>query len=384
MNKLNKYRKSYIVVEIQTLNPEKILNYLWKNGVETRNVKKNNVASITLDLRLCDYGLLEEAVRKTDGKIRIQKRNGLLFLLIKARQRKLLLGGIIIFFSILYYLSSFIWKIDIITKHYLTPLELRMLVKSYGITTGVKKSSFDVAKLEEKIIRDTDEVMWVKARVEGSKLSIEVVERQAPPKIKEPELTGNIVADMDGVVERIYTTAGTAATEPGKVVKKGDLLIRGEQGKEGKVYSIKAEGKVFARTFYEEFAEMPIYTTERVRTGNLLKNYYLLFKGKKFYMKNSLNNFEVYDRIENNRGIIKSETYYEVKEESKPTDPEAVAKEIENKIRLNLDKSVNIVEVTPKIEKVEEKYVIKVLVIAEEDIAKDEVASDNNTVVTGN
>jgi similar to stage IV sporulation protein len=337
-----------------------------------------------LELRLCDYKLLEEAVRKTDGKIRIQKRNGLLFLFIKIRQRKLLLGGIAIFFGILYYLSSFIWKIEITTKHHLTPLELRMLVGRYGITTGIKKSSFNVEKLEEQIIKDTNEVMWVKARIEGSKLSIEVVERQAPPQIKEPEFTGNIVAKMDGVVERIYTTAGTAVTEPEKVVKKGDLLIKGEQGKEGKVYTIKAEGRVYARTFYEEFAELPLYTTQRVRTGNVLKNYYLSFKDKKFYVKNSLNNFVNYDRIENNRGIINNETYYEVNEENKDTDPQEVARQIENKIRLNLDKSVKIIEVTPDIQKLEDKYVIKVLVIAEEDIAKNEVVQDNNEPIIEN
>jgi similar to stage IV sporulation protein len=251
-----------------------------------------------------------------------------------------------------------------------------MLVKNYGITPGIKKSTLNVEDLEDNIVKDTDEVMWVKARIEGSKLSIEVVERQAPPKIKEQQLTGNIVAKMDGVIERVYTTSGTAVTEPGKIVKKGDLLVKGEQGKEGKVYTIKAEGKVYARTFYEETAELPMTTVEEVRTGKILKNYYVTFKDKKYYLKNSLNNFEFYDKIENNRGIINSDVYYEVNQNEKPTDPEVLAKELENKIRLNLDKSVKIIEVTPKIEKLQDKYLIKVLIIAEEDIGVDEVVSN--------
>lgn len=377
MSRLKSFKKSYIIAEVQTVNPEKILNYLWKNKVSIRNIKRNNVASLNLEIRLCDYEVLEEVVRKTGGKIRIQKRAGMRFLIFKVKQRKLLLGGIIIFFGMLYYLSSFIWKIEIITKHNLTPLEVRMLIKSYGIKPGVKKSSINVEKLEKDIIKDTDEVMWVKARIEGSKLSVEVVERQAPPKVKEMQLTGNVVAKMDGVIERIYTISGTAVTEPGKIVKKGDLLIKGEQGKEGKVYTVKGEGKVYGRTFYEEIVEIPLTTVERERTGNVLKNYFISVKDKKFYVKNSLNNFEDYDKIENNRGIINSETYYEVVESSKPTNPEEVAKELENKIRLNLDKSVQIIKVDPKIEKLEDKYVIKVLVIAEEDIASDEVTVVN-------
>jgi len=160
-------------------------------------------------------------------------------------------------------------------------------------------------------------------------------------------------------------------------VKKGDLLIKGEQGKEGKIYTIKGEGRVYGRTFYEEIVEIPLTTVGRERTGNVIKNYFISVKDKKFYVKNSLNNFEDYDKIENNRGIINSETYYEVVESSKPTNPEDVAKELENKIRLNLDKSVQIIKVDPKIEKLEDKYVIKVLVIAEEDIASDEVTVVN-------
>lgn len=373
MNNITKYKRSYITVEIQTLSPEKILNYLWKNEVQIKNIKKNNVASLSLEIRLCDYKILEEAARKTQSKIRIEKRKGLTFVFLKLKSRKALLAGVVVFFSVLYYLSSFIWKIEIVTKHHLTPLELRMLVQSYGINPGVKKSAIDVEKLEDKIVKDTDEVMWVKARIEGSKLSIEVVERQAPPKLKEQQLTGNVVAKMDGVVERIYTTSGTAATEPGKVIKKGDLLIKGEQGKEGKVYTIKAEGKVYARTFYEETSELPLTYVEKVKTGNTMKNYYFTFKDKKFYVKNSLNNFELYDKIENNGGIIKSDVYYELSEDEKPTDPEALAKDLENKIKLNLDKSVKVIEVTPSIEKLQDKYLIKVLVIAEEDIGMDEV-----------
>lgn len=376
MSSLTRYKKSYITVEVQTLNPEKILNYLWKHEAQIKNIKKNNVASMTLEIRLCDYKILEEVVRKTHSKIKIEKRRGVTFLLLKLRGRKVLLGGVLVFFGILYYLSSFIWKIEIVTKHHLTPLELRMLVNSYGITPGMKKSTLNVEELEDNIVKDTDEVMWVKARIEGSKLSIEVVERQAPPKIKEQQLTGNVVAKMDGVIERVYTTSGTAAIEPGKIVKKGDLLVKGEQGKEGKVYTIKAEGKVYARTFYEETAELPMNTVEKVRTGKVLKNYYVTFKDKKYYLKNSLNNFEFYDKIENNRGIINCDVYYEVNQNEKPTDPEILAKELENKIRLNLDKSVKIIEVTPKIEKLQDKYLIKVLIIAEEDIGVDEVVSN--------
>ena len=179
-----------------------------------------------------------------------------------------------------------------------------------GINKGTFKKDFDVYKLEEKIIEDNDEVMWVKARIEGSKLTVQVAERQAPPKIREHKTTGNIVASKDGEVDRIFSITGTSVVEPGKIVKRGDLLIKSEQGKEGKEYNIKAEGTVYAKTFYEKNKEVPKYTIKRERTGNVSKSYYVKFKDKKLYIRNGLNDFENYDKIDNNKGIIKTETYH--------------------------------------------------------------------------
>lgn len=49
--------------------------------------------------------------------------------------------------------------------------------------------------------------------------------------------------------------------------KKGDILIKGEQGKEGETYEVHSEGKVFARTFYEEIKTINTYRIKRKRTG---------------------------------------------------------------------------------------------------------------------
>ncbi|HAG44316.1 MAG TPA: sporulation protein YqfD, partial [Clostridium sp.] len=208
----------------------------------------------------------------------------------------------------------------------------------------------------------------------GSKLMVQVAERQAPPKIREHKTTGNIVASKDGEVDRIFSTSGTTIVEPGKIVKQGDLLIKSEQGKEGKEYNVKAEGTVYAKTFYERSEEVPEYTVKRERTGKVSKSYYIKFKDKKFYMRNGLKDFENYDKIDNNKGIIKTETYYEVVEEKVPTDVDEVVKELNRNIILNLDKSVSILEVIPEIKKMEDNYVVNLLVIAEENIAIEEIA----------
>lgn len=378
MKRFDDVKASYITVRVEAVEVEKILNYLWGKNIEVRNIKKNNKFSVDLDVELRDYIVLNEGVKKGKGKLRIISRKGLKFFMIRLKTRKFLVLGIAVFLFTLYYLGTFIWKVDIITDRYLAPVEVRNTLKSYGINVGTKKKTINVEEVEKALVRDFDEIMWLKVRIEGSKISVEIVERQEPPQIKEKvEYTGNIVAKKNGVVNRINSIAGTAMVKPGTAVNEGDILIKGQEGKEGREFSVKAEGKVPSTVFYEEIIEVPINSVEKERTGNKRVVYGLNVNNKIIYLGKSLNNFANYDKIETKWGIFIKEVYYETKEVEKEADTATIAKDLENKILLNLDRAAKVLEVTPEIEKLEEKdkYKIRVLVTVEEDIAKGEVVT---------
>lgn len=377
MNRIANYTKGILIIEVDTVNSEKLINFLWRKNVKIKNLKRNSLTNYTMEIEFIDYEILLEGAKKTNSKVRVLNKKGLLFEVLRLKRRRTLLITVLVFVGILYYLSSFIWKIEIVTEKYIAPFEIRDLLKTYGIEKGTYKNSFDMHRLEERIIDDNDEVMWVKARVDGSKLRVEVIERQAPPKIKEEEFTGNIVAKRDGEIDRVFSQSGTVIVEKGKVVKKGDLLIKGEQGKEGKEYNVKAEGKVFAKTFYETSKKVPKIIINKKKTGKKATSYYIKFKDKKVYIKNSLNAFENYDKIEDNKGIIGKETYEEVLEEQINVDTDEVVKELTNSILLNLDKSVKILEIKPEIKDVGEEVLVSVLIIAKEDISQEEIVQED-------
>ena len=69
--------------------------------------------------------------------------------------------------------------------------------------------------------------MWVKARIEGSKLKVSAVERQSPPSIISEDSPCNLVAKRDGEVIRVYTTAGTSVVKKGDMIRKGQILVKG-------------------------------------------------------------------------------------------------------------------------------------------------------------
>lgn len=375
MKRFDDVKASYITVRIEAVEIEKILNFLWNKNVEIRNIKNNNKFSVDLQIELKDYKVLNEGVKKGRGKMKVIHRKGVKFFFLRFHSRKFLILGIAIFFYILYYLSTFIWKVDVITQRYLAPVEVRNTLKSYGIDVTTKKSSIDVVEVEKALVRDFDEIMWVKVRIEGSKLSVEIKERQEPPQIKEkPNYTGNIVAKKSGVINRITTISGTPVVKTGQVVDEGDLLIKGQEGKEGMEFSVMAEGKVPATVFHEEILEISKTRVEKERTGNKTVKYGININNKTIYLGKTLNNFVNYDKIETKWGIFIKEEYFETQEVEKALDTDTIVRDLENKIYLNLDRSVKILDVTQEVEEDQDKYKIRVLVTVEEDIAKSEIA----------
>ena len=369
MNNFKKYKIGIITMEIQSLMPEKFINLLWKSGIVVKNIRKINITTVVLDVKLSDYGEVIKISKQADVRIKIIGRTGIAFFLMKARSRFALLLGALLFGGIIYYLSSFIWNVEINTERYISPYELRNEIKALGVVPGLKKKAIDVYDIENMLARNNDEIMWIKVRIEGIKLKVDVIERQSPPVITSNETPGNLVASKDGIVVRVFTTAGTASVLSGDIIQKGDLLVKGEQGEEGSVYPVRAQGEVIAKTFYEEIREVPLNNVSKTRTGNSISNVYIKFGSKKIYLKNSLIPYSKYDKIENKDIFINKEIYYEVEEKNIPVDTTKVTEEIYSNIIRNLDKTVKVIDKIADVKKEMDKYLIKALIVAEENIA---------------
>lgn len=371
MNNLKKYKKGTITMEIESFMPEKFINLLWKNGIAAKNIKKINITTVVLDVKLSDYVEISKVAKKTDTRIVIIGRNGLSFFLMKIRSRFALLFGVILFVCLIYYLSTFLWNIEISTERYISPFELRNQIKGFGVTAGLRKKNIDVYDIENKILRNNDEIMWVRARIEGVKLKVDVMERQSPPIIIVDGTPRDLIANKDGIVVRVFTTEGTAVVINGDSIQKGDILVKGEQGKEGALYPVHAQGEVIAKTFYEEIKEVPLSSTSRIKTGNSISNLYFKFANKKIYLKNSLIPYANYDKIETNNKFTTKEIYYEVQEKNIPADAAKITAEIYSNILKKLDKNVKIMDKIVDVQKDKEKFTIRVVVVAEENIASE-------------
>ena len=89
MKRINNFSKSYVTVQVDSVEGEKILNYLWNKNVSIKNIKRNNAFSLTLEILVSDYHHLEDGVKKIKGKMKVLDRKGINFFYLKLSSRKI-------------------------------------------------------------------------------------------------------------------------------------------------------------------------------------------------------------------------------------------------------------------------------------------------------
>ncbi|MGL4108563.1 sporulation protein YqfD [Clostridium sp. LP20] len=371
---LNKLRVGTVTIEVSAPVPEKFLNLLWNKGVKITKVTRVDITTIRLDINYDEYKEVEEAAKRCKGKIKVIGRQGLVFILMRIKKQFTLALGILVFLFGIYLLSTYVWSIDIKTGANVAPYQIRKQLTSLGVKPGIKKSDLDVYTLEKKLEDINSDILWLRARVEGSTLKVIIEEKVNPPVTADKETSGECVAKDSGEIKRIYITSGTAKVSVGDMVKAGDLLIAGIQGKEGLEYEVQAKGTVIANVFYEKEMEVQVSGKRLEKTGERDNDIYLSFFGKKIYLKKAINNFDYYDKIEDNKSFINTVTYFERSEKEVSVDKDEAINKAKEQLEASLSKTLsNEAKITDKkvsIEEVEEgKIRVKVNFVVEQDIA---------------
>lgn len=267
------YRSGYLLVRLQGFSPERFLNLCMANQIEIwelRNIQGFYQFYMTLD----GYRRVRPLVRKAQVRLKVLGRFGLPFFLYRNRKRKLYGAGIAAFFVILFVMSQFIWNITLDGNYRFTDDTLLHYLDSQDIRYGILKSKIDCDSLEESIRSQYPEIIWVSARVSGTRLMIKVKENEVmaaiPEKDEEPR---DLVADKDGVITSMIVRKGKAQVSVGDTVEKGQVLVSGTipiyNDAEELVNSqyVRADADIRVQTKISYSEQVPRLTAERVDTG---------------------------------------------------------------------------------------------------------------------
>lgn len=372
---LDKVKSGKIAIEVVVVNPERLLNIFWTNGIKVLNVRKVNIATLRLEIEYVDYKNVVDIVDRVGGKVKVLSGRGFIFLLGRLKKRISLVVGAVMFIAMLYFLSTYVWVVKINVKENIAPFDVRQQLMSLGIKPGITKVSVDVKSIEKKLESLNPEILWLRIRIEGSTLVVDIEEKVNPPYQLQGEY-GNLTATKKGEIQRIYTFAGRAAVKVGQQVEEGDVVIEGIDGKEEQQYIIPPRGIVIANTFYEKEMEIKVDGVELQRSGREDSDIYLQIFGKKIYIKKAIKGFKEYDKIEKSSKLFNQVIYYERVEKSvKLSEEEAVntaLKELEKSLINDLDRDAKITNKLVTKERDDKGNLrVKVVFVVEQNIASE-------------
>ena len=145
-------------------------------------------------------------------------------------------------------------------------------LEEIGVKKGCNMRSVDLDETENALCVSLPDVKYAFAEKKGSKLFITVETLSTAPQPDDLTVPRDIVASCDGVVTRILVLNGTPLVSVGDTVKKGQVLIRGQNTfADGTEETATAMGEVWAETTCSHSVRFMPTTIESTPTGNVLR-----------------------------------------------------------------------------------------------------------------
>lgn len=295
---------SFYDIKISGKDVKRFVHNLHKMHIELLNIvfQKN---SVIIKISEEDYKKILDI--KTIYEIEVVKVYGIAYL--KHFIKKYWLFLVVLLFGFLMFLglTNIIFEIEVVHNN----KELRELILEELNKEGIHKHGFVVSYEKKEKMKTTilkkyqDQIEWLEIERQGTKYIIKVEERKKNQVI--PNNTPqNIIAKKDGMIKKIVSSSGEILVKKDQYVKKGDILIGGTiHNKEEEMAKVRAEGKVYAETWYTVTVELPYHYHEEKKLDRYQKvieiewfrKSYHWFDFKKFKNSKEERIFELKNRL---------------------------------------------------------------------------------------
>ena len=224
------FLKGYVRLRLHGREPERFLNLCGSRGIRFWNLSPR-AGAYELNISLKDFFYLQPAARKSGSRVRILGKYGMPFFFQRHRKRKAFFSGIFLCAFLILLLSRHIWNIHVEGNSRNSTGAILDFLESEGIFHGISKSKVDCPQIAASIREEFSNVIWVSARIRGTRLLIEIKENSdgyADAEEVSPGGARDLVSRKDGIVESIITRSGVPLAEPGDICRAGDVLVSGQ------------------------------------------------------------------------------------------------------------------------------------------------------------
>lgn len=250
----------YICVSIHGRQVNRFLNLCSRNGIHLWRIRYYLEHEIHAYLKFRDFYELKPYLRKTKTHLKIISKKGFPFWCYRHPKLKWFLCICVFGLCIAIYSLNFIWNIEIKGNNKLTSEEILSCLHACNVSVGQKKEHIDCSGIEVILREHFDELGWVSVYFDKTILYVEVKEalyNEFEESDIEEGKQFDLVANKDAKIISIVTRKGKAAVEKDQDVKKGDVLVLGQNeiyddtGAVKDILYFKADAQIYGDVIYK-------------------------------------------------------------------------------------------------------------------------------------
>ena len=316
-----RFMKGYLLIKVSCFSPERFMNLCSNHNIFLWDIE-NYGEYYMMKISLKGFYQIKGITRKTGTRVVITKRYGLPFLSPRMWRRRIFLAGLLGSLFFWMWMSRYIWAIEVEGNYYVTTDIFQDFLYENGFQVGMKKDDVVIEQLEKNIRSEFDIVTWTSARIDGTRLLIQVkendlisVQDKAPEKAQEGEGI-DLVAGKEGEVVSIVTRSGTPKVSAGDMVKEGDVLVEGgipimnEDGTVRKYEYCRADADILLRCVYRLTEDIDEKYEQKQYTGKEKKRPFVMVGTKKVNIPDFGGEYEEFDVVEEKDQLKLFENYY--------------------------------------------------------------------------
>ena len=184
------------------------------------------------------------------------------------------------------------------------------------------KSRVDCQGIVKAIRKEYNDIVWVSASIDGSRLEIRIKENEdtfrddGQETGTQEEHPTDLVASEDGVITEIVTRSGVPQVHVGDEVKKGDILVCGrievlsDSGEVAGYQYQQSDADIYADTEMEYKNTMPLTRQEKVYDGKESRQGFVRIFGWTLSVGSLKNQYENSEVLTEEQQIRFGENFY--------------------------------------------------------------------------
>ena len=265
--------KGDVRVEIACLLPERLIQRAMDEGVALKHVSRVDERRLIIETDGPGARKLLKLCRRFSIPARIADRRGASALMTYIRHRSTLLTGLLVCVALCALFLGRIWFIHIEFPQGMGDASDRETIartlEAMGVHVGAL-NHIDAGAVADALGAKLETYSYFGVHPQGVRLLVEAVRETDAPEIYDVSAARDLVASRDGIVVSANVRSGELCVSPGDTVRRGQLLIRGEEivGSD-ETAPVAALGEVLVRAWFSGEARLPMKEERTRRTGRI-------------------------------------------------------------------------------------------------------------------